>query len=62
MITAIRRPAFAIPCIAGLPLGIAAAHAAFTAFAAIELESRGSRDSAHVAAICFTTRPTGSRS
>jgi hypothetical protein len=37
MIAAIRRPAFAIPCIAGLALGIAAAPVVFTAFAAIEL-------------------------
>ena len=62
MIAAIRRPAFAIPCIAGLAPGIAVAFAVFTAFAAIELESRASATAPMSRRSALPARPTGSRS
>jgi len=46
-----RRPAFAIPAIAGLAIGIGASTAVFSAFSAMELESMGFHDPAHLAAI-----------
>jgi putative ABC transport system permease protein len=46
----LRRPAFALPCIAGLAIGIAASSAVFSAFSAIELESMGFADSGTLAA------------
>src|SRR3954449_8952185 len=49
-----RRPAFAIPAIAGLAIGIGASTAVFSAFSAMELESMGFRDPARLAAIWLT--------
>ena len=46
-----RRPAFAIPAIAGLAIGIGASTAVFSAFSAMELESMGFHDPARLAAI-----------
>src|SRR5262249_26143152 len=49
-----RRPAFSIPCVAGLAIAIAAASAVYGAFAAIELDTMGFRDPSHLASIWLT--------
>ena len=52
--TLTKRPAFSVPCIAGLAIGIAAASAVFSAFSAVELASMGFRDPGRIAAIWLT--------
>src|SRR5689334_15228131 len=49
-----RRPAFSIPCIAGLAVGIAAASAVFSAFSAIELNTMGFAAPQNIAAVWLT--------
>lgn len=55
--TLLRRPALAIPAIAGLIVGIGASTAVFSAFRAIEFESMGLRDPARLAAIWLQDVP-----
>jgi len=50
----IKRPAFTIPCVAGLALGIAAASSVFSVWAAVELDTLGFRDPARLAAVWLT--------
>jgi len=48
------RPAFSVPCIAGLAIGIAAASAVFSAFSAVELGSMGFDKPNQIAAVWLT--------
>src|ERR1041385_8789653 len=50
----VRRPAFFVPCVAGLAIGIAASSAVFSVFSAIELDPMGFRDTGRLAAVWLT--------
>jgi len=50
----LRRPAFSIPSIVGLVIGIGASSAVFSAFRAIELESMGFAEPARLAGVWLT--------
>lgn len=54
-----RRPAFAIPAVAGLAIGIAASTAVFSVFSVLEIEAMGLSDPARLVAVWLTDSAHG---
>ncbi len=54
-----RRPAFAIPAVAGLAIGIAASTAVFSVFSVLEIEAMGLSDPARLIAVWLTDSAHG---